>query len=167
MKLLWKLILIWNVNCLMLLILVFSVFELKYLLEMCNLTFNSEWFIVWKIFCILKWESSAQKIYIYFFSYQPITTATSTNMNPWNENIYLYLKKAYLPAWKLNVDYKSFKKKNICMLLNFNLKKNCTRIFNKNIAKHFGFFRKMTFSNFEGNSIFLCNLNFDPWPVSL
>lgn len=53
---------------------------------------------------------SSKNIYI-FFSYQPITTATSTNMNPWNENIYLYLKKAYLPAWKLNVDYKSFKKK--------------------------------------------------------
>lgn len=120
----WKnLILIWNVNYLMLLILVFSVFELKYLLEMCNLTYltmNGLWSEKSSAF----WSQNLQLKQLYFFSSsQPITPATSTNTNPWNENIYLYLKKAYLPAWKLNVDFNYLKNTGNCMLLIFISKK--------------------------------------------
>lgn len=120
----WKnLILIWNVNYLMLLILVFSVFELKYLLEMCNLTYltmNGLWSEN-----LLHFEARifSSNNYIFFSSSQPITPATSTNTNPWNENIYLYLKKAYLPAWKLNVDFNYLKNTGNCMLLIFISKK--------------------------------------------
>lgn len=118
-----NLILIWNVNYLMLLILVFSVFELKYLLEMCNLTYLTMNGLLSEKSSAL-WSQNLQLKQLFFFSSsQPITPATSTNTNPWNENIYLYLKKAYLPAWKLNVDFNYLKNTGNCMLLIFISKK--------------------------------------------
>lgn len=120
----WKnSILIWNVNYLMLLILVFSVFELKYLLEMCNLTYLTVNGLLSEKSSAF-WSQNLQLKQLFFFSSsQPITPATSTNTNPWNENIYLYLKKAYLPAWKLNVDFNYLKNTGNCMLLIFISKK--------------------------------------------
>lgn len=118
-----NLILIWNVNYLMLLILVFSVFELKYLLEMCNLTYLTMNGLLSEKSSAF-WSQNLQLKQLFFFSSsQPITPATSTNTNPWNENIYLYLKKAYLPAWKLNVDFNYLKNTGNCMLLIFISKK--------------------------------------------
>lgn len=99
--------------------------------------------------------------YIFFSSSQPITPATSTNTNPWNENIYLYLKKAYLPAWKLNVDFNYLKNTGNCMLLIFISKKLHKDLELKHGGQPFGFYRKMNFL-FRGELIFLCNLNFDP-----
>lgn len=118
-----NLILIWNVNYLMLLILVFSVFELKYLLEMCNLTYLTMNVLLSEKSLHFEDRIFSSNNYIFFSSSQPITPATSTNTNPWNENIYLYLKKAYLPAWKLNVDFNYLKNTGNCMLLIFISKK--------------------------------------------
>lgn len=126
----WKnLILIWNVNYLMLLILVFSVFELKYLLEMCNLTYLTVNGLLSEKSSAF-WSQNLQLKQLFFFSSsQPITPATSTNTNPWNENIYLYLKKAYLPALKLNVDF-NYLKIPVIVCFWFLFQRNCTKIFN-------------------------------------
>lgn len=74
----WKnLILIWNVNYLMLLILVFSVFELKYLLEMCNLTYLTMNVLLSEKSSAF-WRQNLQLKQLYFFFF--ISTNNTSNV---------------------------------------------------------------------------------------
>lgn len=120
----WKnLILIWNVNYLMLLILVFSVFELKYLLEMCNLTYLTMNGLLSEKSSAF-WSQILQLKQLYFFFF--ISTNNTSNVykyEPMEWKHISYLKKAYLPAWKLNVDFNYLKNTGNCMLLIFISKK--------------------------------------------